>query len=85
MSSKSMKNMDPARYGFVNHLALIACFISYKKWVRRAKSVHLRPAHRNNGMHATCHTSDDTKIQLDGCINCIDMYALSKTSAIVNI
>ena len=29
--------------GFVDHLALITCFISYKKWVQREKS----PAYLN--------------------------------------
>ena len=30
------------RFGSANHLALVACFISYKKWMQREKSIHLR-------------------------------------------
>ena len=32
------------QFGFANHLAIIARFISHEKW-SKAKSVHLRPAY----------------------------------------
>ena len=32
------------QFGFANHLAVIACYISHEKW-SKAKSVHLRTAY----------------------------------------
>lgn len=34
-----------ARFGVANHLTLLMCFVSYKKWVLKEKIIHSKPAY----------------------------------------